>query len=87
MLFTMIGLVAVEKVKEEMKNRSSWFTCRFNLHKVAKKENFCFNIFIIMSLERAPQHVYQTAALPRHQEEEETDKSKEAQIEQTYEKH
>ena len=29
----------------------------------------------------------QTAALPRHQEEEETDKSKEAQIEQTYEKH
>ena len=29
----------------------------------------------------------QTAALPRHQEEEETDKSKQAQIEQTYEKH
>ena len=28
----------------------------------------------------------QTAALPRHQEEEETDKSKQAQIEQTYEK-
>ena len=28
-----------------------------------------------------------TAALPRHQEEEETDKSKQAQIEQTYEKH
>ena len=27
----------------------------------------------------------QTAALPRHQEEEETDKSKQAQIEQTYE--
>ena len=27
-----------------------------------------------------------TAALPRHQEEEETDKSKQAQIEQTYEK-
>ena len=26
----------------------------------------------------------QTAALPRHQEEEETDKSKQAQIEQTY---
>ena len=26
-------------------------------------------------------------ALPRHQEEEETDKSKQAQIEQTYEKH
>ena len=29
----------------------------------------------------------QTAALPRYQEEEETDKSKQAQIEQTYEKH
>ena len=28
----------------------------------------------------------QTAALPRHQEEEETDKSKQAQIYQTYEK-
>ena len=29
----------------------------------------------------------QTAALPWHQEEEETDKTKQAQIEQTYEKH
>ena len=29
----------------------------------------------------------QTAALPRPQEEEETDKSKQTQIEQTYEKH
>ena len=29
----------------------------------------------------------QTAALPRAQEEEETDKSKQAQTEQTYEKH
>ena len=29
----------------------------------------------------------QIAALPRHQEEEETDKIKQAQIEQTYEKH
>ena len=29
----------------------------------------------------------QTAALPRHQEEEETNKSKQAQIDQTYEKH
>ena len=29
----------------------------------------------------------QTAALPRHQEEEETDKFKQAQIEQTYDKH
>ena len=29
----------------------------------------------------------QTAAFPRHKKEEETDKSKQAQIEQTYEKH
>ena len=29
----------------------------------------------------------QTAALPRHQEAEETNKSKQAQIDQTYEKH
>ena len=29
----------------------------------------------------------QTAALPRQQEEQETDKIKQAQIEQTYEKH
>ena len=29
----------------------------------------------------------QTAAFPRHQEEEENDKSNQAQIEQTYEKH
>ena len=29
----------------------------------------------------------QTAALPRHQEEEKIDKTKQTQIEQTYEKH
>ena len=29
----------------------------------------------------------QTAALPRHQEEDKTDKTKQAQIEQTYKKH
>ena len=36
-------------------------------------------------VQRVPQS--QTAALPRLQEEEETDKCKQAQIEQTYEKH
>ena len=36
-------------------------------------------------VQRVPQ--LQTAALPRSQEEEETDKSKQAQTEQTYEKH
>ena len=35
--------------------------------------------------ERVPQS--QTAALPRHQEDEETDKTKQAQIQQTHEKH
>ena len=37
-----------------------------------------------IKVQRAPQS--QAAALPRHQEEEETDKIKQAQIEQTYEK-
>ena len=36
-------------------------------------------------VEEVPQT--QTTVLPRHQEEEETDKSKQAQIDQTYEKH
>ena len=45
--------------------------------KIAKKGN--------RKVQRVPQS--QTAALPRHQEEEESDKSKQAQIEQTYEKH
>ena len=36
-------------------------------------------------VQRVPQS--QTAALPRHQEEEETDKTKQVQIEQTYEKY
>ena len=36
-------------------------------------------------VQRGPQP--QATAPPRHQEEEETDKSKHAQIEQTYEKH
>ena len=36
-------------------------------------------------VQRVPQS--QAAALPRHQREEETDKTKQAQIEQTYEKH
>ena len=36
---------------------------------------------------RKVQGVPQTAALPRHQEEQDTDKTKQAQIEQKYEKH
>ena len=36
-------------------------------------------------VQKVPQS--QAAALPRHHEEEETDKTKQAQIEQTYEKH
>ena len=37
------------------------------------------------SVKKVPQSP--TATLPRHEEEEETDNSKQAQIEQTYEKH
>ena len=45
--------------------------------------------FVIKKGKRKVQGVpqSQTAALPRPQEEEETDKSKQAQTEQTYEKH
>ena len=50
------------------------------------------NIFFLVSIktgmrkvQRVPQS--QTAALPRHQEEEKTDKTKQEQIEQTYKKH
>ena len=58
------------------------------IHKNLKKQQF-----LILQLEkkgkrkvqRVPQS--QTAALPRHKEEEETDKSKQTQNKQTYEKH
>ena len=45
--------------------------------------------FLLKKKEKRNVHVVpqsQTAALPRHQEEEETNKTKQAQIEQTYEK-
>ena len=51
---------------------------RGNLNVMSKKKGK-------RKFQRVPQSL--TAALPRHQEEEETDKSKQAQIEQTYEKH
>ena len=48
-----------------------------------------FEISLVKKGKRKVQGVpqSQTAALPRHQEEEGTDKTKQAQIEQTYEKH
>ena len=39
----------------------------------------------VREVQEVPQS--QAAALPRHQEEEETDKTKQVQIQQTYEKH
>ena len=52
-----------------------WYDLQFNgLFKKGKRK-----------VQGVPQS--QTAALPRPQEEEETDKSKQAQTEQTYEKH
>ena len=51
----------------------NWLTCCFGKKKGKKK------------VQGVPQS--QTAALPTHQVEEETDKSKQAQIERTYEKH
>ena len=65
-------------------------------------DNCCCNkLFLIGLIENVKSHLIkkkgkrkvqgvpqsQTAALPRPQEEEETDKSKQAQTEQTYEKH
>ena len=49
------------------------------------KSDFLFSNKGKRTVQGVPQS--QTAALPRPQEEEETDKSKQAQIEQTYEKH
>ena len=53
------------------------------------RKNSARNHFIAKKGKRKVQGVSwsQTAALPRPQEEEETDKSKQAQTEQTYEKH
>ena len=49
----------------------------------------CTNMSLLQKGKRKVQEVpqSQTAALPRPQEEEEIDKSKQAQTEQTYEKH
>ena len=56
-------------------------------------ETWCYIVYTILiiikkgkrKVQGVPQS--QTAALPRPQEEEETDKSKQAQTEQTYKKH
>ena len=57
--------------------------------KIVEEFKRCINSDIKKKGRRKVQGVpqSQTAALPRPQEEEETDKSKQAQIEQTYEKH
>ena len=79
-----------------MKHFLSYFVCGI---KLIKEENLNFHYFYIArkkyilsiskkgkrKIQGMPQS--QTAALPRPQEEEVTDKSKQAQIEQTYEKH
>ena len=68
-----------QKKKKKKKNRFQKITVsrQFSIRKIGKKG------------ERKVQGLSQsqTAALPRPQEEEETDKSKQAQTEQTYEKH
>ena len=57
-----------------------------------KNSGLCFEVGGIFNCKKGKRNVQgvpqsQTAALPRPQEEEETDKSKQAQTEQTYEKH
>ena len=64
---------------------------RFPAQCLKTSDNFCdMHVYIYKKKDKrkiqgVPQS--QTAAFPRHQEEEETDKTKQAQIEQTYEKH
>ena len=66
--------------------------CIFIHLKVHHQAPRLWNFFVFNSSKNGKRKVQgvphlQTAALPRHQEEEETDKSKQAQIDQTYEKH
>ena len=63
--------IYIENLKRNLLFRNQW--TGFNIKKGKRK------------VQGVPQ--LQTAALPRPQEEEETDKSKQAQTEQTYEKH
>ena len=61
-------------VTTRQKSRYNWKIVESDIEKKGKRK-----------VQGVPQS--QTAALPRPQEEEETDKSKQAQIEQMYEKH
>ena len=65
----------------------NWFCRRNALRFIAPqiKSGDCIEKKGKRTVKGVPQS--QTAALPRHQEEEETDESKQAQIEQTYDKH
>ena len=59
---------------------------------VVKLYPLCETRYTILACKKGKRKVQgvpqsQTAALPRHQKEEETDKSKQAQTEQTYKKH
>ena len=58
---------------------------------VKKRNNFCDFTLVTYTAKKGKRRVQgvpqsQTTVLPRRQEEEETDKTKQAQIEQTYEK-
>ena len=70
-----------------------WTAIHWFFFTISGLRSICINIEIwnkfIKKGQRKVQGVpqSQTAALPRSQEEEETDKSKQAQTEQTYEKH
>ena len=61
----------------------------FTVHQLYKLASTLASTIMFKKSKRNVQGVpqSQTAALPRPQEEEETDKSKQAQTEQTYEKH
>ena len=66
--------MTTEAIKKANRPSILLYNCSVSLNKKVKRK-----------VQGVPQS--QTAALPRPREEEETDKSKQAQTEQTYEKH
>ena len=68
-----------------MKKRGFWPDVDTQLQLPRYKKALCYTKKVKRKVQGLPQS--QNAALPRHQEEEETDKTKQAQIEQTYVKH
>ena len=93
MIWYITATVAFVRIYTKLKKNAK----SSKIHIVQKHAHFdtifyIFRVFQISSGKKGKRKVQgvpqsQTAALPRNQEEKETDKTKQAQIEQTYEKH